>query len=288
MVRPVAGHDELTQFVFDFVPSAKALDDGTPGQLVTEADNGDLIIEGYAAVFDGQDRQGENFMDGAFQRGIKSFLDGQAGLCYHHKHDKLLGKVLDLHEEEGKGLKMKARVDGAIKTHPELGTYYNQIKNGSLNALSVGGFFRRTLTAAGRKIADMDFTEISVTPVPVHSGTRFAVVAGKALSDMDDAPARDETSEIDAVLDRILGQLQSLDFGEKALPSGHDAHAASHVKNLLDHVERSRTHATEVAADAKHADVKSHAAELETELAKHAAKLHKLASKVGPLPQYSY
>lgn len=288
MVRPVAGHDELTQFVFDFIPSAKALEDGTPGQLVTEADNGDLIIEGYAAVFDGQDRQGENFMDGAFQRGIKSFLDGQAGLCYHHKHDKLLGKVLDLREEEGKGLKMKARVDGAIKTHPELGTYYNQIKNGSLNALSVGGFFRRTLTSAGRKIADMDFTEISVTPVPVHSGTHFAVVAGKALDDMDAAPAREENSEIDAILDSVLERLNSISFDTKALPSGHDAVAAAHVKGMLDHTERARSHASDVAATATHSGVKSHAAALETELAAHAAKLHKLAAKVGPLPQYSY
>lgn len=175
-VKPVEGDDDLFRFQYDF--GVKALDDQ---QVVTEMDNGDLIIEGYAAVFDGIDREGENFADGAFNRGIKAFLSGQAGLCYHHKHDKLLGKVLHLENEEGKGLKMRARVDGAIRKHPELGTYYEQIKNGSLSALSVGGFFKRALTAAGRKIVDMDFTEISVTPVPVHPGTNFAVVAGKAL-----------------------------------------------------------------------------------------------------------
>jgi HK97 family phage prohead protease len=181
-VKTVPGHDDLVQFQYDF--SVKSLDDQ---QTVTEQENGDLIIEGWAATFEGMDRQNENFTDGAFKRGIKAFLGGQAGLCYHHKHDKLLGKVLDLQEIEGKGLKMKARVDGAIRTHPELGTYYQQIKNGSLNALSVGGFFRRKLTDAGRKIVDMDFTEISVTPVPVHPGTNFAVVAGKALTtDLDE------------------------------------------------------------------------------------------------------
>jgi HK97 family phage prohead protease len=179
-VKPVAGDDDLFAFRIDFVPEGKAVEDG-PTQVVTEAENGDLIIEGYAAVFEGMDRQNENFAEGAFQRGIKSFLKGQAGLCFHHKHDKLLGKVLELEEEEGKGLRMKARVDGAIRKHPELGVYYEQIKNGSLNALSVGGFFKRALSAAGRKIVDMDFTEISVTPVPVHPGTNFAVVAGKAL-----------------------------------------------------------------------------------------------------------
>ena len=219
-VKPVDGHDDLIRFTYDF--SVKALDDQ---QVVTEMENGDLIIEGYAAVFDGMDREGENFTDGAFQRGIKSFLSGQSGLCYHHKHDKLLGKVLDLREEEGKGLWMKARVDGAIRKHPELGTYYEQIKRGSLNALSVGGFFKRALTKAGRKIVDMDFTEISVTPVPVHSGTHFAVVAGKALtSDVQvpdgvsvDLPAegeeiRDEDlmwlNESLGSIDRILTQIK--------------------------------------------------------------------------------
>lgn len=178
MFGAVDGSDDLLQFRFDFTLEGKAVD----SPIVTEQDNGDLLIEGYAAVFDGDDRQGENFADGAFNAGIKSFLSGQAGLCYHHKHDKLLGKVLDLSNEEGKGLKMRARVDGAIRSHPELGTYYQQIKNGSLNALSVGGFFKRAMTDAGRRIVNCDFTEISVTPVPVHAGTNFAVVAGKALA----------------------------------------------------------------------------------------------------------
>jgi HK97 family phage prohead protease len=214
--KPVPGDDELLAFRYDFALDEKALPEGQ--QTVTVEENGDLIIEGYAAVFAGMDRQNENFTDGAFKRGIKSFLEGQAGLCYHHKHDKLLGKVLDLREEEGKGLKMRARVDGAIRKHPELGTYYEQIKNGSLNALSVGGFFRRKLTEAGKKIVDMDFTEISVTPVPVHPGTNFAVVAGKALTsdlrvpdnvnvDLPDGEIRDEDFESLQYALELLGRI---------------------------------------------------------------------------------
>jgi HK97 family phage prohead protease len=177
-VRPVEGDDDLFAFRFDFMPEGKAVDDGQ-SQLVEVQDNGDLIIEGYAAVWEGDDRQGENFAEGSLSRGIKSFLEGQAALCYHHKHDKLLGRFLDL-KEDGKGLKFKARVDGAIQRHPELGVYYEQIKNGSLRGMSIGGFFRRM----GKKITNCDFTEISVTPVPVHPGTSLAVVAGKALKDM--------------------------------------------------------------------------------------------------------
>ena len=147
--------------------------------------DGDLILEGWAAEFEGEDRQGENFTDGAFQRGIKAFMQGPAALVFHHKHDKVLGKVLSLEEVPGRGLKMRARVDGAIATHPELGTYYQQIKNGTLTGLSVGGFFKRIMTSAGVRIHDMDFTEISITGVPVHTKPAFSVVAGKALWDAE-------------------------------------------------------------------------------------------------------
>lgn len=146
-----------------------------------ELEDGDLILEGWAAEFEGIDRQGENFAPGAFERGIRAFLDGPATLAYHHKHDHVLGTVLDLREVPGRGLWMRARVDGAIRNHPVLGTIYSQIKRGTLRALSVGGFFRRVLTPAGYRIGDMDFTEISVTGVPVHAKPAFAVVAGKAL-----------------------------------------------------------------------------------------------------------
>lgn len=222
ILAPVPGNSDLIAFQYGFAIEGKAVE-GAGSETITVEENGDLIIEGYAAVFDGLDREGENFAEGAFQRGVKAFLGAQSSLCYHHKNDKLLGKVLDLAVEKGKGLKMRARVDGAIRKHPELGVYYEQIKNGSLSGLSVGGIFRRALTAAGRKITDMDFTEISVTPVPIHPGTSFAVVAGKALtSDIDmpdgvsvalpDGEIRDEDAmwitESVATLDRILSAIK--------------------------------------------------------------------------------
>lgn len=180
LIAAVPGSDDLVQFRYDFTLEGKALEDGS-APTVTEDASGDLIIEGYAAVFEGMDREGENFTEGAFQRGIKSFLGGQAALCFHHKHDQIIGKVLDLREEEGKGLWMRARVDKQEKQSP-LRHIYDGIRKGSINGLSVGGFFKRAMVAGKRMIADMDFTEISATGVPVHSGTNFAVVAGKALA----------------------------------------------------------------------------------------------------------
>jgi len=145
----------------------------------TTLENGDLVISGYAAVWDGVDRTDENFIEGAFQRGIKSFLTRQASLAFHHRYDLGIGKVLEL-REDSTGLWMRARVDYQPESSP-LRYIYNGIKRGTYNALSVGGYFNRKLTPRGWRINGVDITEISVTPVPAHPDTHFNVVAGKAL-----------------------------------------------------------------------------------------------------------
>lgn len=178
-VKPVEGDPDLFQFRYDFTLEGKAADDGTPAPVVTELENGDLLIDGYAAVWEGDDRFGENFAPGAFANGIDSFLKGQAALCYHHQHDKCLGKVTEL-KEEGKGLHMQARVDFQPENSP-LRYLYNGIKKGTFNGLSTFGHFTRGFLDKARKIVGVDLMEISVTPVPIHPGTSFSVLAGKAL-----------------------------------------------------------------------------------------------------------
>jgi HK97 family phage prohead protease len=181
LIKPVDGHPDVFAFRHDFILEGKALEDGGTAPTVIEEENGDLIIEGWAASFEGLDRQGENFVPGAFQRGIKAFLEGQSALCFHHKNDMGIGSVLDL-QEKPEGLWMKARVDFQPEQSP-LRHIYNAVKKGSYKGLSVGGFFKRAMVKGRKMIADMDFTEISVTPVAMHPKTKFAVVAGKALAD---------------------------------------------------------------------------------------------------------
>lgn len=206
-IKEVPGHEDLVAFQYDFTFGEKALSDS-----ITEQDNGDLIIEGYAAVFDGLDREGETFVPGAFERGCKAFVDNQAALCFHHKKDQVLGKVLEL-KETAKGLWMKARVDGAIRNHPTLGTIYQQIKSGTLNGLSVGGFFGRL----GNRIADVDMTEISITGVPIHTGPKFSVIGQKALMDTKmplapekEADFRNEVMKAEEQINSLIKQIDGV------------------------------------------------------------------------------
>ena len=290
-VQPVAGSPDLVafRFGFDLDPEGKA--------LVHELDDGDLLIEGWAAEFEGEDRQRENFTDGAFAAGIKAFLNGPAALCYHHKTDKCMGKVLDLEEVKGRGLRMKARVDGAIRKHPELATYYEQVKKGTLTALSVGGFFGRKMTPQGPRIDSVDLTEISITPVPVHPKPAFAVVAGKALDGYGDevgepvepapfnvlAPFEDSLERLGRVFEAIETKAVK--------PKGdyRDLHALALILELEKFSrELPENDGDEIGGKDSDENVDNLVTETRECLQDISKQAHKLAAKLGPLPAISW
>lgn len=286
-LRPVEGASDTFAFQYDFMVEGKAVQGEDTAETVTELENGDLLIEGWAAVFEGVDREGENFEPGAFKRGVKSFLQNQAALCYHHDKKLGIGSVLDLKEEEGKGLWMKARVDYQEETSP-LRWIYSGIKKGSMKGLSVGGFFKRKLTDGGFRISDVDFTEVSVTPVPMHPGTSFAVVAGKALeAEAEETPAVEPGDDVLQNLSDAIDNLDATFERHKALPRSHDPEAASWLGDFIQRLAATRSFASTVKSIEVSDDLSSLADEAETALSGLDSKAHKLAAKVGPLPPAS-
>lgn len=299
-LQPVDDDPELVHFDVPMEFEAKALIDGADDPDLLE--EGDLIIEGYGAVWEGKDRSGENFAEGAFEEGVKAFLDGNAPLVFHHKKEKLLGKVLRM-EETPEGLKIRARVDGAIKDHPELGTLYKQIKKGTLKGLSVGGFFRRKLTGDGPRVVGLDMTEFSVTPVPVHAMPAFSVVAQKALEDFEppatrDAHAGDDgTAEIDftGLGNALAGLHSALEEGKALREEGkavkgdpQDLHFLQLIvdleefsNNLVNSTETEEGGPVDEQVDALVTEVKD-------ALDGYARTAHKLLAKLGPAPNVNY
>lgn len=178
-------------FTYDFVLDGKAVRD--------EDDH--LIIEGYAADF-GFDRMDEAFEEGAFDLGMKAFMESNPILCYHHKYDIALGEVLEW-EKKAAGPWVKARVD-----RPEPGTdlmdVYRKIKSGVIKGFSIGGKWHRRMGDDGKpRIYKADVAELSVTPLPINPRTLFEV-AGKAFGEDPDLV------EAEATLDRIEALLQRL------------------------------------------------------------------------------
>ena len=182
LVTPVNGSFDISQFVADigFVRDEKAVTQDDYAKYADQLEPGDLLISGTGANFE-LDRENEAFAPGAFDRGLKTFLEGEGTLAYHHKHDQILGRVLHAERVEGKGVHIVARVDNQPESSP-LRHIYEQVKKGTLNALSCGGFFKRAMVDGVQKIVDVDLTEWSITGVPVGRGANFAVVAGKALT----------------------------------------------------------------------------------------------------------
>lgn len=182
-------------FQLDFALEAKA--------TVTESD-GATYIEGYASDF-GLDRQDEAFENGAFEAGMKSYMESNPVLLYHHKYDQALGQIEEF-EHRKAGLWVKARVDD-----PEPGTFLadvvRKIKTGTIRGFSVGGRFHRRQTPSGPRIHTADIAEISVTPFPVNPRTLFAV-AGKAFG---------ETDELTELVSRLQAVSADLDEVEKQL-----------------------------------------------------------------------
>lgn len=290
-VRAVPNSADVVAFNYGFTltPEGKSA-----GDFVAQIDesSGDLLIEGYAAEFEGEDRDGENFTDGAFQKGIKSFMtSGSSPLCYHHKTSKQLGKVLELEEVPGRGLHMVARIDGAIQKHPELSTYYEQIKKGSMNSLSVGGFFGRTMTPKGPRISECDFTEISVTPVPVHAKPAFAVVAGKALT-----LGEDDTDELDpegfsdmlASLDATLDKLTAAFPEGKAAPEPKGDYDDLHSLALILALEQITNQLDDDEDNPGDAKVDALIEKVKVCLDDISKEAHSLAAKLGPLPKVTW
>jgi hypothetical protein len=69
------------------------------------------------------------------------------------------------------------------------------------------------MTAAGQRIADLDITEISCTPVPVmapggHGSTSFAVIDGKAV---EYALVEHERANLEWLRDRVRERDKELD-----------------------------------------------------------------------------
>jgi len=163
-----------------YMPQIEYGSKALPLDSVEELADGDLLLEGWAALFDGEpDRDGEVFDSRAFDKAISEFIEGTGALLFHHEKKTVLGRVLSLEKRPG-GVWMRARVDGAIRDDNRLKTLYQQIKRGSIRSASVGGYFRR----AGKRITAVDLVEVSLTATPVGNRlSPLALVGAKALGD---------------------------------------------------------------------------------------------------------
>jgi phage head maturation protease len=160
---------------------------------VNELKSGDLLLAGWAVVFEGLDADNENFLAGALgdntKGAIADFLSTNALLAVHHDVGKALGRVLTMTPTE-KGVKFTARVDKQLPSSP-LFHVYEAVRRGTISSASLGGYFSRGATSLGQMISRvLRITELSVTGGSKHPLTRFSAAEVKSLGlDGDDQRA---------------------------------------------------------------------------------------------------
>jgi HK97 family phage prohead protease len=163
----------IAPFNFDVALAEKAV----------EAEDGDIVISGYAADFE-TDRQGEVFLPGAFDEACAKASENTIPLLFEHDNTRQLGVIEELKVDD-QGLWARARIaKAAVGSWAE--DIVNKIRRGMLRGLSVRGLS----LVRDKKISYIDLAEVSVTSVPAQPGALFAV-ATKSIEAAEDSTAAD-------------------------------------------------------------------------------------------------
>jgi len=94
-------------------------------------------FEGYASVFDEQDRSGDIIEGGAFEKSLAHWkqIKSLPPLLWQHNHEEPIG-VFKAIEEDAHGLRVKGQL--LIDEDPNAKRIYAHLKAGSIKGLSVG------------------------------------------------------------------------------------------------------------------------------------------------------
>lgn len=206
------------------------LDVGMPTVKSLDEDDGDIIIEGYAADFE-VDRQGERFLENAFDDACRKAENGKIPLLLEHNNNMPLGLVEELAVHRGKGLWTKARITAKAAAEAWDGAKgkIEMIRRGVMKGLSVRGHSWGRMTPTGPEIGHIDLAEISVTPVPVQPGALFAVTK-KSLDYAVDPASVPE-------LDWAVGSTENFSgltdqYSEEEIRAAVDDYFKSRVKDI--------------------------------------------------------
>ncbi|MCS7137225.1 MAG: HK97 family phage prohead protease [Candidatus Caldarchaeum sp.] len=147
---------------------------------LSKSDDEEFIgfFEGYATTAD-IDLDGDRFAEEALAKNTEQLV-GKPVLLHHGRDrtlgDTAVGRVVEARYENGKGLWIRAGVYRVFEN------IWRMVKNGLLNALSVGGLIKRIRFGDRiRVIEDAEITEVSLTQRGVNPRARVSLVFGKSF-----------------------------------------------------------------------------------------------------------
>ena len=159
------------------------------------------------------DRHGETIQVSGIN--TKEFMQNPTVLWAHNYEDLAIGKVVKLWKSSGK---LMGRIKFATEIVPFAKTVYDLIREGYLNAVSIGGLVREYGENKGvtdySNITKMDMVELSVVPVGANPE---ALVMSKALEagiDLGDSydkfVAKAQNKDLDVIIEKHIASTKSL------------------------------------------------------------------------------
>lgn len=109
------------------------------------------------------DRHNENIVTDGIN--VDAYMNNPVVLYGHDYQGLPIGKTIKLTTMKNK---IKARFQLAVEEYPFAKTVYDMVKNGYLNAVSIGGIVREW-SDDYRSILQMEMVEFSVVPVPANA-----------------------------------------------------------------------------------------------------------------------
>lgn len=166
-----------------------------------EGENGVLVIEGYAAVFDKWTNIGDMFEEivrhGAF---TKTLMEGDPVALWNHDDGKPLGRksrgTLEV-REDNVGLYYRNFLDPNITAQRDA---YLHVQRGDVEKMSFGfNVMKETFSDDRSKRELLELRLIDVSPVTFPAYTDTVVVARSAQAELDDYTKREGETTSEAV-----------------------------------------------------------------------------------------
>lgn len=129
-----------------------------------------LPVEGYAAIFNTPDLNGDIVLPGAFSQSLEAKGARGIRMLYGHEADPV--GVWDVVREDETGLFVRGRI---LRVTPRAQALAALVSQGAIDGLSIG--FRTMQFELGprngRKLIGLDLWEVSIVTFPMHPKARL-------------------------------------------------------------------------------------------------------------------
>lgn len=125
--------------------------------------NQNMVVEGYASIFNIEDNIGDVILPGAFKEAI---LKRKIVLLWQHDNTKPIGVINEIYEDQ-KGLFIKATINSKVKYGKEAEALIHQ---GAINSFSIGFYTKDFYISqnSNRYIKNADLWEVSLVTFPCN------------------------------------------------------------------------------------------------------------------------